>query len=376
MSRLLLGIFVYQINIIMWNNTRATQLLGIKYPIIQGPFGGRFSSAKLVAIVSDLGGMGSFGLNAYGSDDILQIDASIKALTDRPYALNLWVPLKEDPALKYGLQEFQVLKKRFKPYFDRLNVPLPEIPEAESLNFEQQVEAVLKARPPVLSFIFGIPSKEVIQEAKQAGIRTIGTITTLEEALVIEEAGLDLIVASGSQAGGHRASFLQEAEKSLTDTSTLLQQVVPKVRIPVIAAGGISNGKTLVAALKLGASAVQIGTAFLATEESNASLEHKELLLSQEAYTTTLTEVYTGRLARVVANVFTKDEGRRKFDFAPYPIQSTFLSTFIQAARKQGENHFLPFYAGQPSGRLHHESAGNLFKALIEEVSGILREKS
>src|SRR5690606_17616246 len=128
----------------MWNNTRVTQLLRINYPIVQGPFGGNFSSARLVATVSNLGGMGSFGLNAYDAEEILKVNADIKALTANPYALNLWVPLKEDPAANYGREEFNLLKKHFTPYFDALNIPMPEEPEASNLNFDAQVEAVLK----------------------------------------------------------------------------------------------------------------------------------------------------------------------------------------------------------------------------------------
>src|SRR5690606_18061308 len=135
--------------------------------------------------------------------------------------------LKNDPAKNYTQRNFDVVKGLFRRYFDALVIQLPDFPQGKTLNFEEQVEAVHKARPSVMSFIIGIPSKEILSEAKRLGIKTIGTITTLEEALAVEEAGMDSIVASGSQAGGHRASFLQEAASSLTETSVLLQQVVP-----------------------------------------------------------------------------------------------------------------------------------------------------
>ena len=220
----------------MWNKTRATELLRIKYPIVQGPFGGRFSSVKLVSAVSKLGGMGSFGVNSFSPKEILTVDKEIKKQTTSPYALNLWVPMENDPIDYFSDSDFELLKTTFKPYFDKMKVPLPDKPILKSENFELQVEAILKAAPPVASFIFGVPSAEIINELKKRSIITMATATTLEEAVLIEEAGIELVIASGSEAGGHRASFIKSAEDSLTNTSCLIQQIVNHVNIPVIAA--------------------------------------------------------------------------------------------------------------------------------------------
>ena len=135
----------------MWNKTRVAELLKIKYPIIQGPFGGNFSSAKLVSTVSNLGGMGSFGLNSYTPEDILRIDKEVKIQTKNPYVLNLWVPLKNDPVDNYKKEDFQTLKTLFKPYFEQLQVPLPEMSNPTTQNFELQVEAILKSKPFVVN---------------------------------------------------------------------------------------------------------------------------------------------------------------------------------------------------------------------------------
>jgi len=357
----------------MWNRTGVTSLLGLKYPIIQGPFGGRYSSAKMVAAVSNLGGLGSFGLNSYAPEEILEVGKTLRERTEKPFALNLWVPLKDDPAEKYLKADFEELKKIFETYFKELGVPIPEAPDKTTLSFEDQVEAVFKVGPPVMSFIFGIPPKEVIAEAKRRSIFTIGTATSLEEALAIEEAGMDIVVASGSQAGGHRASFLKEAGNGVIDTVSLVEKVIKKIEIPVVAAGGISDGKSIAEALKLGASAVQIGTAFLATEESNASQEHKARLFSLSPTDTVLTKVYTGRLARVIANTLTRDfESRRKFNYAPYPLQSAFLSPLMSASGELNRTDYLPFYAGQPAGPLQYQISFQLFKALVAEVEKIL----
>jgi len=354
----------------MWNKTLATKVLSIKYPIVQGPFGGNFSSAKLVSTVSNLGGMGSFGLNSYSPEDILRIDREIKNLTKKPYALNLWVPLRDDPVDTYDKTDFEGLKKVFDPYFEEMQIPLPQLPNTEKQDFEMQVESVLKAKPPVASFIYGIPSEDIILEFKKRGVITMATATSLDEASMIEEAGIELVIASGSEAGGHRASFLKPPEESLTSTRLLVHQIVAEISIPVIAAGGISNGKDISELLKLGASAVQMGTAFLATDESNASDIHKSKLLSTRLIKTDLTKVYSGRLARVISNNLTKSfkDSTRKYS-APYPIQSNFLSSFRSACLEQQKLGYLAFWSGQPSTILKHRSTEKLFDSLIKEAS-------
>jgi nitronate monooxygenase len=354
----------------MWNKTRATELLGINYPIIQGPFGGNFSSAKLVSSVSNLGGMGSFGLNAYSPEEILKIDKEIKGLTEKAYALNLWVPLIDDPIGSYGKEDFGKLKRLFKPYFEQLQIPLPQRPNPKTQNFELQVESILVAKPPVASFIFGIPPKEIIHALKRRGIISMATVTTLEEAVLVEEAGIDIVIASGSEAGGHRPSFMKNAEESLIGTRLLIHQVIDNIHLPVIAAGGISNGKDIADVLKLGAAAAQIGTAFLATDESNASASHKSKLLSVEPIKTDLTKVYTGRLARAISNSLSKDfSGNEKI--APYPIQSAFMSPLRNASIEQNKWDFVGLWSGQPSTILRHRSTEKLFNSLVKEASEI-----
>lgn len=354
----------------MWNKTQVTELLKIKYPIIQGPFGGNFSSVKLVSTVSNLGGMGSFGLNSYSPEDILDVDKEIKQLTNKTYALNLWVPLKNDPTDNYEKEDFVELKKLFKPYFDGMQIPLPKMPNPQTQDFEMQIESILKTKPPVASFIFGIPPKEIISELKKRGITSMATATTLEEAALIEEAGIDFVVASGSEAGGHRASFIKPAKESLTSTHLLIHQVVGNLNIPIVAAGGISNGRDIAEVLKLGASAAQIGTAFLATNESNASTIHKSKLLSNKPIKTDLTKVYTGRLARTISNNLSRDfETTNNEIIAPYPIQSAFLKSLRKVSIEQNKLDYVAFWSGQPSSVLKHKTAKKLFNSLVHEAS-------
>ncbi len=353
----------------MWNDTEVTQLLGIEYPIIQGPFGGRFSSAKLTAAVSNLGGMGSFGLNAYAPDEIIEVNYEIKSQTRKPYALNLWVPLDDDPAPDFSQSDFEKVREAFKPYFDQVNIPVPRDMKKEVRSFEAQVEAILAVEPPVMSFIYGIPHEDIIEALKARNIIVMAVATSVEEAIVIEAAGFDIVIASGKEAGGHRASFLADARESLTSTAQLVREVREKTKIPVIAAGGISTGVDIMEMLKSGAGATQLGTAFLATEESNVSEEHRKRLLDN-GFETSLTRVFSGRLARVMTTDFVRVL-EHEAHVAPYPIQSNFLSSLRKEAQMQDRFDFEAFWAGEPSTTLRHKSVSDLFQSLIEEVMSV-----
>ncbi|MDW3192669.1 MAG: nitronate monooxygenase [Cytophagales bacterium] len=354
----------------MWNNTTVSEALRIKYPIIQGAFGGRFSSVELVAAVSNAGGMGSFGLNARSPQEILEINAAIRKCTVATYALNLWVPLADDPVKEFDELAFEAWKHRFEPYFAKLGLPLPEKPDLPRRSFEAQLEAVLQAKPPVVSFIFGIPSDEIFRELKHRGIVTIASATTADEARLLEDSPIDLIIATGQNAGGHRPSFLKSPEDSLTDTKSLVKQVLEVVKKPVIAAGGISNGIKAAEYLQLGASGVQVGTAFLATDESGASDLHKTNLRSEHSYQTDLTRVFTGRLARSITSEFIQDFNESSEPiYAPYPLQSKLMNGLWNVPDKEQATSYMPLWAGVPSAILKHTHAEDLFVSLVNEIN-------
>jgi nitronate monooxygenase len=307
----------------MWYQTKASQMLGIQYPILQGPFGGNLSSVKLVSTVSNAGGLGGYGAYTLSPQEIVEIDRQIKAATDKPYNINLWVSDTDATGGAVSDEQYKRAVELFKPYFEELGIDLPGKPAPFKSGFEDQVEAVLHQRPPVFSFVFGIPSADILQRCRSLGIVTIGAATTPDEAVALESAGVDMIIASGFEAGGHRPSFLQPAESSITGTFVLIQLIREKVRIPVIAAGGIANGQGVAAALALGADAAQIGTAFLATAESNASAMHKQMLFSGAAKNTTLTRAFTGRLGRGIASRIAKDLVHREDGFLPFRCKSS-----------------------------------------------------
>ncbi|GHN02174.1 nitronate monooxygenase [Cytophagales bacterium WSM2-2] len=356
----------------MWNDTRITKLLGIKYPIIQGPFGGGLSSTVLASTVSNLGGMGSFGAQPLTPEKILEVNAEIKSKTTKPYALNIWVSNKDERADSYSEEEFQKLCQLFKPYFDELSIPLPAKPTSLGSQFAEQVQAVLEAQPPVMSFVFGIPSPEILEACRRKNIKTIGTATTAEEAVALEAAGVDAIAATGLEAGGHRVSFMKSAEASLTGTFALIPLVADRVKIPVIAAGGIADGRGVAAALTLGADAVQIGTAFLACEESNATPAHKAKLFSKDARETVLTKMFSGRLARGMKSKLSEALAAHENNFAPYPIQRLFVSSLSAAAVAQGKSDLITFWSGQIAPILKHKKTEALFHALVSETQKLL----
>src|SRR6476661_2931914 len=245
-----------------WNENRLTTKLGIAYPIIQGPLGG-LSSQKLTAAVSNFGGLGSFGAHGLTPEAIKDVIAQIRSLTSKPFAMNLWVSMEDEGARRSDENAFNRSLAPFAVHIAALGAPRPEYEPYSRMRFEDQVRVLLDERVPVFSFIYGVPPREILDECQAKGIVTIGTATTPDEAAALQDAGVDAIVASGFEAGGHRGSFLRSAENSLTGTFSLVPQIADIADIPVIAAGGIGDARGVVAAMALGADAAQLGTAFL-----------------------------------------------------------------------------------------------------------------
>jgi nitronate monooxygenase len=228
---------------------------------------------------------------------------------------------------------------------------------------------VLELEPPVFSFIFGVPPAAALDRCRRAGTATVGTATTPAEAKLLADAGVDCIVATGFEAGGHRVSFLREPEDCLTGTMTLVPQVVDAVKVPVIAAGGMVDGRGVAAALKLGASGAQIGTAFLACEESNAPPLHREKLFSADAGRTTLTRAFTGRLARSIHNDFIDAMRGKEGAFAPYPVHAWLNAQLRPAALAAGRADLISLWSGQGAPLLEHRRAAQLLRSLVSETA-------
>lgn len=352
----------------MWYNTKATALLGIDYPILQGPFGGGLSSVELVATVSNMGGLGGYGAYTLEPQEIYEINRQIRAATDKPYNINLWVSDTDAVNGTVTDEQFKQAQQLFKPYFEEAGIPLPGKPASFASRFENQLQVILDIRPKVFSFMFGMLSADVLEQCRKLGIITVGAATTLEEAVALDASGVDMIIASGFEAGGHRPSFLASAETSVTGTFVLLQLIKEKVKVPVIAAGGIANGRGIAAALTLGADAAQIGTAFLTCDESNALPVHKQMLFSKAAERTVLSRAFTGRLGRGLSNRISTELSGKEKQFLPFPLQTTFMSPLRKALIEEEKLNMVFFWGGQIAPLLKHTKAKQLMASLIEET--------
>src|ERR1700676_3081029 len=353
-----------------WNENRLTAKLGIAYPIIQGPLGG-LSSQRLTATVSNFGGLGSFGAPGLTPEAIKDVIAQIRSLTSKPFAMNLWVSMKDEGARKSDESAFNRSLAPLAVHIAVLGAPRPEYEPYSRMRFEDQARVLLDEMVPVFSFIYGIPPREILEECRAKRIVTIGTATTPEEAAVLQEAGVDAIVASGFEAGGHRGSFLRAAEDSLTGAFSLVPQIAGLVNVPVIAAGGIADACGVVAALALGAEAVQMGTVFLSCEESGASVLHRQALRGKKAGHTGLTKGFTGRLARGIHNRLLQELNREGTAILPYPLQRSLVRNLAIPAEAGGRSDLLPLWAGQSANLSTCTDVSVFLTSLVEEISEI-----
>lgn len=357
-----------------WNKTRISSLFGIEYPIIQGPLGG-LSTQRLTATVSNFGGLGSFGAHGLSPSAIKDVIAEIRTLTSKPFAINLWVSMEDEGAGTSGSEAFSRSLAPLAKHIHALGGTLPKHEPYVPIKFEEQVRVLLDARVPVFSFIIGIPPKEILDECRAEGILTIGTATTPDEAIVLEQAGVDVVAASGFEAGGHRGSFLRSSEDSLMGTFSLVPQIADAVSIPVVAAGGIADARGIVAALVLGAEGVQIGTAFLATDQSGASVHHRKAILSGKARRTELTKGFTGRLARGIHNQLLEEVNRPGVEILPYPLQRSLVRNLSVLADKAGKPELIPAWAGQSASLARQSDATALLETLVAEVSTLVHSR-
>jgi nitronate monooxygenase len=353
-----------------WTDNRLTSRLGLQYPIIQGPLGG-LSSQRLTASVANYGGLGSFGAHGLKPEAIRKVIRDIKGLTPKPFAMNLWVSMEDEGALSSTEEAFHRSLSSLAKHIKSVGGDKPSYRPYEPIRFEDQVQVLLDEGVPVFSFIWGIPSKQILDEFRRKGIVLIGTATTVDEAIALEQAGVDVIAASGFAAGGHRGSFLQRSEDSLMGTMALVPQVVDAVKLPVVAAGGIGDARGIVAALALGAEGVQMGTAFLACEESGANPHHRKALLSGQAKQTALTRGFTGRLARGIKNRLLDELNQKDAEILPYPLQRALMRELSIPAEKAGRADLLPLWAGQSANLSRCTDVNTLLDTLVNEVSEI-----
>ena len=338
--------------------------LGIEHPVILAPLGGGPSTPELVAAVSNAGGMGFLGAPYMTPAQIAEAIRQIRALTNKPFGVNLFAGGYESPvrvdagpmlALLSGIHE-------------DLGLPPPELPEWPPDPFAKQLEVVLDARPVAFSFTFGIPDADAMAQLRSRSIVVLGTATTVEEARMLVDARVDAVVAQGAEAGGHRGTFAGSFESGMIPTLQLVKATAQSVPAPVVASGGLMDGRDIRAALAAGAAAAQLGTAFLACPESGAAEAYKRAIRSAATDTTVVTRVFSGRPARGLLNVFIARLAGREGAILPYPLQNALTRPMRAAAARKGDPEFLSLWAGQGVARARALPAGELVRRLVEEM--------
>lgn len=317
--------------------TRVTELLRIEHPILQAPMA-RAATPALAAAVAQAGGLGALGSAILPVDELRRQVAEVRQRTDKPFQLNFFC---HEPAEVSG-DVGDRAREYFAPLYDELGLGDPPEPSAPAIEFDDaRLEALLELRPPVVSFHFGLPPADALAAIREAGVRVLATATTVAEARHLEEHGVDAVVAQGAEAGGHRGSFLVEGDDGPVGTLALVPQVVDAVGVPVIAAGGIADGRGVAAVLALGAGAAQVGTAFLPCPESGISPVYREGLRAAQADATVLTRAVSGRPARALKNRLTLELS----GVLPYPAQLSLTGPLRESTPEVAD--FQPMWSGQ-----------------------------
>lgn len=356
----------------MWPRTDLTDLLNIEHPIIQAPMAGS-STPALAAAVSNAGGLGSLGCGSMPLNDLKPTVDELLAATNQPFNLNFFThnAPNQNPAVDAQT------RARIKPLFDELGLgDVPMEGEAPFDPFDDGRLSVLRdLKPAVASFLFGLPRPETVKTLQDIGSLVLCTATSVAEARLLNAAGVDAIIAQGWEAGGHLGTFNAESWDVGVGTMALVPQVVDAVDVPVIAAGGIADGRGIAAAFALGASGVQMGTAFLSCPESRISDMHRDALRQATDEDTRLTRAFSGRLARARNNRYIEAMAEHRLRLPDYPLMYSFSDPprEFSVANKDTDFQFLLY--GQGAAMNRELPAAELFKTLVTEAQGILGSK-
>jgi nitronate monooxygenase len=344
-----------------WPDTRILDLLGIELPIIQGPLAGVTGPAMVVA-ASDAGGLGSMPAAMLDIEQLRQALTTIRGQTDKPFNVNFFC--HQPPVVDE--QRAKAWKQHLKPYYQELDADFDApTPVSNRRPFDDAACRVLEEmRPEVVSFHFGLPEKALLDRVKATGAKVLSSATTVEEAIWLEQQGCDAIIAMGLEAGGHRGMFLSDDIDTQVGLFALLPQVVDAVKVPVIATGGIGDARGIVAAFALGASAVQLGSAYLFTPEARISPSHHRALRTARENQTALTNLFTGRPARGIVNRVMREVGPMSPLAPAFPLAGGALMPL----RAKDEANFSNLWAGQafPMGR--ELSTAELTRRLADEA--------
>ncbi len=351
----------------MWPSAVARRL-ELDVPVIQAPMGGGPSTVELAAAVSSAGGMGSLA-GAYLAPDRLRDDIRrLRSSTARPFAVNLFVPndiVVTDAEIEHAVTLVE-------PYRTELGLaPRPTV-TTWAEDFDAQLDVVIEARVPAFSFTMGIPTVDQLHRVRSSGAATIGTATTVAEARALVDGGVDIVCAQGAEAGGHRGSWLTDADDSLIGTLALVPLVCDAVRVPVVAAGGIMDGRGVAAALCLGAGAAQMGTAFMLCPEAGTTPPHRRAIEAAAETEVATTSVVTGRMARGVRNRLMTE--LRDEPVPPYPVMNALTTELRRVAAAHGDAQLMSLWCGQAAHLATHAPAAEIVLAISASVASIGRE--
>ena len=353
----------------MWRDTRLIERFGIEAPILQSPMGGA-TGPDLTIAVSEAGGLGAIAGAVLTPEQMRADIGIIRQRTSKPFNANFFAyrPETPDPAREAAWTA------RIAAYYAEAGIPLdlPEGPVGPQTFNEAYCAVVEETRPEVVSFHFGLPPRPLFERVKATGCAVISTATTVAEARWLEEAGVDAIIAQGFEAGGHRGMFLGQDLLTQMGTLALVPQVVDAVKVPVIAAGGIGDGRGLAAVLALGAAAAQIGTAFLRTAEGQISELYRAALADAATTPTAMTNVVTGKPARMLINRLVREMGPISDAVPVFPTALRPLGAIRTHAEAKGSTDFTAMWAGQGAALARAMAAGDLVQMLVDEAQRAL----
>ena len=375
----------------MFPKTLLTRLLNIEYPLIQAPMS-PLTSTELVANVSNAGGMGTIAAARMTGEQLKQEIRQVRSLTSKPFGVNLFISPVSQPEI--SSEVIESVRKRLKQLITDCPIDFDALPVKPPKDlFPEQIDVVLKEKVSALSFTFGYLPEEIVHHCQQLGIRLIGTATTAHEAIFLKEKGCDAVCLQGSEAGGHRGSFLtndtETIEKSTIGLQSLLSQTtqfIDPTKYPLIAAGGIMDGYGLANAIISGASAVQMGTRFLTCDESVKLVPraHRELLLAAKydltkLHPTVLTRAYTGKPARgirtAITDHFHTNENESKM-ILPWQMQAQLVLPLCKYAAETEKIDLMQLWAGQNYARCDSQSASTIIKEVIEQAEHLIHPKT
>ncbi len=352
----------------MWPDRKILDLLGIEHPIIQAPMASA-TNPVIVAAVSNAGGLGSFGAAGTPPAKLRETIRAIRERTERPFNINLFAAHTED--FDRDARPGPRLAKQLAAYHAEFGLGDVPAPEPMFGPFDEQLEVLVEEQVPVISFHFGADAAAV-EKAHAAGAKVLCSATTVDEARTLERAGVDAVIAQGGEAGGHRGTFSIDYQRALIGTMALVPQVVDAVDVPVIAAGGVMDARGIVACFALGASAVQMGTAFLGCPEMSVLDAWRTSLKNAAAEDTKVTKAVSGRPARAIRNRYIEDVEALQEPFLPYPAQYSVSRALRKSASERNDPGFMSMWAGQGVGLMRDEPVDDFMRDLVDTARSLM----